>query len=329
MSGKSIAKRDRVGFHVTQIEDALRKAQEARFGVIAAINDAYEELGDDVFQKELAVRLGISAPQLTKYIKIAKCSPLIVRADKLPETFTTLYDLTRLRTEYVKAYGDKVGANRFEEYLDKHVTPTTESRKVGETLAKVKAVSRKTRKAKREEDLLSLEEKQVPVVKTKTRITSFSALIKDRAVFRTLFIALDEKHVRWAAQHDVFPSEIAERFPLADLRAPSVKESVMGFVLCPARLIDGGLKLLEASGFEFRDLFSPSYGSGGYEHLKDHEVIIRGERGAPRSFKQNVAVDTGVEGALTIAETLGSEPRLLVSSLDRRTGWVVLDPSLK
>lgn len=329
MARKSIAKRDRVGFHVSQIEDALRRAQEARFGVIAAINDAYEELGDDVFQKELATRLGISAPQLTKYLKIAKCSPLIVRADKLPETFTTLYDLTRLRTEYVKAYGEKSGEKRFEDYLEKHVEPTTEARKVADAIAKVKSVGSKAKKEKREEDLLSLGESKIPASAIKLVATSFRQLIEKGDVFRTIFIALDEKDLRWAAQPDVFVSEIEERLPIAKLRAPSVKETVSGFVLCPARHIDGGLKLLEAAGFEFRDFFSPSFGASGFELLRDHEVMLRGERGTPRKFRQDDSVDTGIEGALSIAGSLGSEPRLLISSIERRQGWTCLDPSLK
>jgi hypothetical protein len=329
MAGKSIAERDRVGFHVSQIEDALGKAQEARFGVIAAINDAYEELGDDVFQKELAKRLGISAPQLTKYIKIAKCSPLIVRADKLPETFTTLYDLTRLRTEYVKAYGEQSGDKRFENYLEKHVDPTTEARKIADAIARVKSVSSRAKKEKREEDLLTLGENKLPSSATEMVAMSFRQLIERRDVFRTLFIAFEEKDLRWAAQPDVFVSQIEERFPIAKLRAPSVKETVAGFVLCPARLIDGGLKLLEAAGFEFRDFFSPSLGASGFELLRDHEVMLRGERGAPRKFRQDDSVDAGVEGALAIAESLGAEPRLLISSTERRQGWTCLDPNLK
>lgn len=329
MAGRAVTGTDRVGFHAKQIESALVQAQEARFEVIARINAAFNELGEDVFQKELAVRLGISAPQLTRYVKIGQCSALLERSEKVPETLTTLYELTRLKTEMVKAYGEKTGARRFEEFLDKNINTTTEAKKVADAIAKVKAVSNKAKKSKREEDLLSLEDKSLPV-RSLGAVTqmSFSRLVEKKAVFKTIFIDIGGEALKWASQQDIFAMNIADRYPIADLRAPSVAESVMVFVLCRADLIDGGMKFLDASGFEYRDMFSPSSGSSGYELLREHEVLLRGERGAKKSFQQDFSSDASADGALSTAEALGREPRLLISRDLVREGWTCLDPTL-
>ena len=229
MAGRAVTGTDRVGFHAKQIESALIKAQEARFEVIARINAAFNELGEDVFQKELAVRLGISAPQLTRYVKIGQCSALLERSEKLPETLTTMYELTRLQTEMVKAYGEKTGVRRFEEFLDKNVNTATEAKKVADAIAKVKAVSSKAKKSKREEDLLSLEDKSLPVrsLGVATQV-SFSKLAEKKAVFKTIFIDIGSEGLKWASRQDIFAMDIAEKYPIADFRAPSVSETVMG-----------------------------------------------------------------------------------------------------
>lgn len=329
MSKQAVTAVDRVGFHAEQIGAALIRAQEARFEVIARINAAYSELGEDVFQKELAVRLGMSAPQLTRYVKIGQCNPLLDRSDKVPETLTTLYELTRLQTEMVKAYGEKPGSRRFEEFLDKHVNPTTEAKKISDAIAKVKAVSSKAKRAQREEDLLTLNDNSLPKRSLATvKPLSFSQLLEKKSVFKTIFIDIGDEALRWSARQGVFAMDVAEKYPIADLRSPSVAETVMGFVLCRADLIDGGIKLLEASGFEYRDLFSPSSGSSGYELLREHEVVLRGERGTKKSFRQDFNTDASTDGALSIAEALGKEPRLLISKDVTREGWTCLDPTL-
>ena len=329
MSKQAVTAVDRVGFHAEQIGAALIRAQEARFEVIARINAAYSELGEDVFQKELAVRLGMSAPQLTRYVKIGQCNPLLDRSDKVTETLTTLYELTRLQTEMVKAYGEKPGSRRFEEFLDKHVNPTTEAKKISDAIAKVKAVSSKAKRAQREEDLLTLNDNSLPKRSLATvKPLSFSQLLEKKSVFKTIFIDIGDEALRWSARQGVFAMDVAEKYPIADLRSPSVAETVMGFVLCRADLIDGGIKLLEASGFEYRDLFSPSSGSSGYELLREHEVVLRGERGTKKSFRQDFNTDASTDGALSIAEALGKEPRLLISKDVTREGWTCLDPTL-
>lgn len=328
MTGRSITATDRVGFHAKQIGAALIRAQEARFEVIARINTAYNELGEDVFQKELAARLGISAPQLTRYVKIGQCDPILQRSEKVPETLTTLYELTRLQTEMVKSYGEKQGNRRFEEFLDKHVTPSTDAKKVSDAIAKVKAVSSKAKKSKREADLLNLQDKSLPTnTLSKRQSVSFAELLEKKAAFKTIFIDIGDEALKWASRQDTFAMDIAEKYPIADLRAPSVSETVMGFVLCRADLIDGGIKMLDASGFEYRDMFSPSSGSSGYELLREHEILLRGERGTKKTFRQDFNSDADMGGALSLAEALGAEPRLLISEDVQRDGWTCLDPT--
>jgi hypothetical protein len=306
--------------HVRRIEAALSDTRTAFFDLLKAIKDARDELGDEVFQSELAERLSISQGTLSKYLKIADCDPLIKNQKSLPPTLTTLYHLYQTHNTLVKAEGADKADITFKKLLEK-ITISSEANDVAPILKKAKERLRSVSKKQREKNLLSLSESSVSSSTLTSKIGNLTELIEANVKFRTIFIDPPSSLIGKACDQDFFASDIAAQYPVADLRAPSSSKTLQGFVYCPAFQIDGGLKILDACGFEFRDIIFPSKGTNGYELLKNERVLLRGERGVSSLRKLESGVDTGLIGALTIAEQIGFEPRLYVFASKPHEGW--------
>lgn len=306
--------------HVRQIEAALSNARIAFFDLLKTIKAARDDLGEDIFLKDLADRLSISSGNLSKYLQIADCDPIIKKQKSLPPTLTTLYTLVQTHNALIKSDGADKADKAFYRILDK-VDTSYEANDVLPFLKKAKEKLNKINKQNRENKLLSLSDAEVVTNTIATNILPISKLTSTNQKFRTIFIDPPKSIIDWASKSGVFSSDIAEKYPIAELRAPSTKITVEGFVYCPAHQIDGGLKILDASGFEFRDIIVPSSGHLGFELLRNEKVLIRGERGAASRLTLESGIETDLYGALTIAELIGSEPRVLIFASETYDGW--------
>jgi hypothetical protein len=262
---------------------------------------------------------------LSKYLKIADDPLLLKRQESLPPTVNTLYELAQTHAELLKTHGSKQGEAEFKELLDS-VNKKTEAAEIAEYLKKVRKEAAAAAKKQREEKVLSVSGTKAVEGKAAQELTSLSALVKAKAVFKTIFINPPADVLKLAADIAVFVEEIAERYPIAELRAPSHGETVQGFVYCNASHIQAGLKLLTAAGFAFRDVFSPSSGAKGFELLRSEKLLLRGERGAPTHPTLNAQVDASDAGALSIAQELGVAPRLYVFAPQVIDGWTCAAP---
>jgi hypothetical protein len=90
------------------------------------------------------------------------------------------------------------------------VSPATEAKHVIQLISKAKSVSRENRKAKREQNILSLEGRTTSLEPSR-KAFSFQELLTKKAVFRTIFIDLPHEDLVWASRSDVLVSEIAEQ----------------------------------------------------------------------------------------------------------------------
>lgn len=314
-----------VSEHVAKIENALNLTREALFNVIAAIKEARDDLGEETFDKELAHQLSISQAVLSKYLKIADDPLLLKRQESLPPTVTTLYELAQTHAELVKTHGSKQGEAEFKELLDS-VSKKTEAAEIADYLKKLRKEAAAAAKKQREDKLLAVSRAGATEGKAAHELTTLSALANAKAVFKTIFINPPADALKLAADIGVFVEELAERYPIADLRAPSQGETVQGFVYCSASHIQAGLKLLTAAGFQFRDVFSPSSGAKGFELLRSEKLLLRGERGAPTHPTLTAQVEANDAGALSIAQELGGEPRLYVFASQALDGWTCAAP---
>jgi DNA-binding HxlR family transcriptional regulator len=314
-----------VSEHVAKIENALNLTKEALFKVIVVIKEARDDLGEETFDKELAHQLSISQAVLSKYLKIADDPLLLKRQESLPPTVNTLYELAQTHAELLKTHGSKQGEVEFKELLDS-VNKKTEAAEIADYLKKLRREAAAAAKKQREEKVLSVSGTKAVEGKAAQELTSLSALVQAKAVFKTIFINPPPDVLKLAADPGVFVEEIAERYPIADLRAPSQGETVQGFVYCTASHIQAGLKLLTAAGFVFRDVFSPSSGAKGFELLRSEKVLLRGERGAPAHPTLTAQVEANDAGAVSIAQELGGEPRLYVFAAHVVDGWICAAP---
>jgi hypothetical protein len=79
-----------------------------------------------------------------------------------------------------------------------------------------------------------------------------------------------------------------------------------------------GLKLLDACGFEYRDIFVPQQSVPMLTRMSEETVILRGER--DKGTTPNVAfADTTTQSLLDIAEKIGKKPYLCI--LGEGVGW--------
>ena len=314
-----------INYHAGEINKAVLAVKTSFFELITAIKVARDQLGDEVFQSELASKLSMSQSTLTKYIKIAECEALMRNTKHLPPTLTTLYDLTLLRSQMVKAFGETTAEHKFATVVSK-LSPTTEANEIAPLITKAKEAVSKKLKRKREQQILDLDSASSKHTTKETKITPWGRVLNSKVVYKTVFMNPSDKTLGWIGDTGVFLHEIAERYPVADLRAPSQTETVQGFIYCSANLIHAGLKLLAASGFNYRDIFFPGSGLDGFELLQRQKILIRGERGAKERVSMQAAIEVGDEGAILIAESLGSEPRIYVFAEEALDGWTCSNP---
>ncbi len=128
---------------------------------------------------------------------------------------------------------------------------------------------------------------------------------------------------RWG-NHGIFETDIHDEFPLADLRSPSLSETLVCLVVVPAQRLDVGIKILSAFGFTYRDILVPRLDGGGMSLIRSERVVLRGERGASRTPSQIQLLNAKVEDILEFAEAIGQEPRILVFEESHRAGWTCL-----
>jgi hypothetical protein len=309
-----------VSDHVARIEEAYKKTSESFFELVLAVKAARDDLGKNTFQKELAQRLSFSEATLSRLLEIGDCALLIKHQESLPPTLNTLYALAQIHSALAKTYDHPKAEEEFKKVLN-DVDKKTEASDLEEILKQAKHTAAAASKKQGEEKVAGPSKTGAPDDLGAQGFHSLAALVDNRAVFRTVFIDPSDAVLKWAAGSGVFTEDIAKRHPIAALSEPPQGETTQGFVYCAASHIDAGLKLLVAAGFHFKDVFSPSSGTKGFDLLQSEKVVLRGERGTPSKPTLTGQVEASDAGALSIAESLGGSPRLYVFAAKPINGW--------
>ena len=308
--------------HVDRIRSALDRARSAVFELVDAMKSAHDQLGGDVFQSQLAERLGMSASTLSRWLQIGNSQFLMNQQDRLPGTFSSLYELTRLEKVYVEQYGPTEAERRLAKLLeDGKVKTTSEQSEIQALLKSIDDRVKKKKKKEREARINSLAERGEIEVSTHATLPD---LLNQGAIFRT-FVAVPPKELlsKWG-DDGVLEIDIAEQFPVADLRAPSMSEVVTCFICVPANQVDAGLKMLGAFGFSYRDMFIPAIDGTGLSLIKSEVIILRGERGGGKNIPSSTIASAKLDDLLTFAEVAGNGPHLLLFDTTERTMWTCL-----
>ena len=308
--------------HVERIRSALDRARSAIFDLVDTIKAAHDQLGCDVFQSELAERLGMSASTLSRWLQIGNSQFLIAQQARLPSTFSSLYDLTRLEKIYVEQYGPTEAERRLVKLLeDGKVSPTSERSDIQVLLKSIDDRLKKKAKKEREQRIIDLAGRNELPASDKV---SLSDLLEQGSIFRT-FVAVPPRELlsKWG-DDGILEIDIADQFPVANLRAPSMSEVVTCFISVPANQVEAGLKILGAFGFTYRDMFIPNIKGDGLTLIKSETITLRGERGIGKTPPLTSMASSGLDDLLSFAEEAGAGPHLLLFDTTERTSWTCL-----
>lgn len=313
--------------HVERIRSALDRARSAIFDLVDTIKTAHDQLGGDVFQSELAERLGMSASTLSRWLQIGNSEFLIAQQARLPSTFSSLYDLTRLEKIYVEQYGPTEAERRLVKLLeDGKVSPTSERSDIQALLKSIDDRLKKKAKKEREEKLLGLED---GLMETETKSTSIVDLISENKKFRSFVVNLPNELIHRWGDEGTSELDIMEEFPLHDLRPPSISEVVTCLLIVPMNKIDVGIKVLSSFGFTYRDTYvphqtSPDLYRSNLQRLTNEKVVLRGERGFSGNPASNQISSSNVKDVVGWVGDHLTSPYCLVFDKTDVDGWVCL-----
>ena len=77
--------------HVQRIKLCLDRTRQSIFDTVISIKECRDQVGDEVFQKEISTRLGMSPSTLNRWLSIGNSQFVMSHQDKVPTTFTGLY----------------------------------------------------------------------------------------------------------------------------------------------------------------------------------------------------------------------------------------------
>ena len=295
--------------YVDEIIDARNHIQSVILKYASQIKECLDVYPDR--QIDLAEQLNISPPMLSKWKSIGNNERLLELQDQTPNTFRVLYDLTRLENEYIKFYGEKRGSTEYNKLLGSgKITVETEVKDVTKLFSDLKKKIDAKKESIKEKNILSLTDAttNTPVPKQ----PSLQDFIDRDKKFKTIVILPSEKQIaRWRKLE--LSGYIAEEFPVSELRYPTPVDVGLCLIRIKMKDLKTGLKLLDACGYEYRDIFVPKQSVPMLVRMSEEEIILRGERDKGKT--PDVAFSsTSTEDILSIAEAIGKKPYLLIST---------------
>jgi hypothetical protein len=105
---------------------------------------------------------------------------------------------------------------------------------------------------------------------------------------------------------------IAEEFKVSELRYPTPVDVGVCLIVIKMGHLKTGLKLLDACGFEYRDIFIPQQTSPMLVRMSEESVILRGERDKGPTPKVGFE-DTQLSSIRDVAEKIGKPPYVYIS----------------
>ena len=307
--------------HINRIRGCLEKTRTSIFETVISIKECKEQLGDEVFQKDVSVMLGMSPSTLNRWLSIGDSEFILKHQSDLPHTFTSLYNITQLEKKYLEYY-PKDHYQRLEKLIEKgNISLTSQNTDITEIHKKIDDRIKVRNKKEREKNILSLGD---GVVVKETKTTSINELLNENKKFRSFIINLPNELIKRWGDEGVSELDIMDEFPLHELRTPSISEDVMCLVVVPMNRINVGIKILTSFGFTYRDTFIPSHTSSNLQRFTKEIVVVRGERGFSGNPPSDKIPSSKTEDLVSwVSENLPS-PYCLVFDDTDEDGWVCL-----
>lgn len=309
--------------HVQIINDCRNHVRTATFEFIHAVKKAYDELGQDVFQNELARKIGMSNSTLSRWLSIGSSEIIQRNSDSVPPVFSSLFEITLLEKEYLKVYEGK-GLKKLQTLFNrKSIATDSEQKDIKQLVDNVRAEKRAIKGAIRESLIIS-HQGGTGYEHSDNSPSNLADLITTGALFKTIIIIPPSDQLTKWNDPGLFANDLYEQFPIADLRGMTTGGAINCFISVKTSRIDVAIKVLTANGFSYRDIFVPQQPRTGFDRIKEQNVVVYGQRGSERlpDFKPTLATDT--QSIIDLAEQLGKEPNLLLFANVNSEKWVCL-----
>lgn len=303
--------------HIKRLEQARGKVREGFNEFLNALADAYEQLPENTFQNELCSRLNMKKSMLSRWVSIVRSNHIMENRDRLPSSMFSLYTFTLIEKKYNEWYGknsQKMLSKLFEE---DRINSSSGRSDIELILADINQTIKQDEQLRRQNAILSLSGASLapnPLCKT------LEDHLADKVRFRSFVIMPTDSQISRWSNEGLFANDIAEEFPLHDLRAPSMKQPVSCLIKVKMRDIETGIKLLNAWGFSYRDIGVPPV-EKSCSILDESYVLLRGERGKRKTLVSKSFGSLDTEDILEFAERISGSPSLLVFQTSDREGW--------
>jgi len=301
--------------HVLVIQKHQSRIKEAFFDYITAIKAAFEQLGEDVFEVDLARELRMSASTLNRWKSIGSSEIIAENVDSVPPVFSSLYEITLLEKLYINEKGPAKGKAEVQKLFNRgSINPSTETKDIRHYVEKLKR-ERLAKKRQQKEELL-LQNIDAVGYDTTRNYNKLSEAVSDGVKVRTIVITPPKDILTKWADPGYLGSDIHNEFPVSEIRGKSEADTITCLLTVPNARIDVGIKILQASGFNYRRTFFQSPKNG-----KD-EVHLVGQRGHSKIPNTIEGVD-----AIKIAQLIGKPPYAILFGYFAAQDWVsIQDP---
>ena len=261
--------------HLERILTERDKIRDGVFGMSYAIVEAIDQLGEQT-QDELALELNMTKGTMSKWIAIGRHKTLQNNSDKCPNTFGALYQLTTLDKQLQLNYGEEKGKKKFEEiFTKKKISPQTTRADVDSIIKLQKDLFTKNKKQSFQQYLHDIEDREEE--KKPKNVYTLKELLKVKKFFNTFLVYPSDKQLlKWNKLH--FPSYIHEDYPLTECRNTSHTGTIRMFIVLSNPMIEVGMKLLNAWGFNYKFTYTPR------DDYKD-KFMLYGERGSDNHIR--------------------------------------------
>ena len=240
--------------HILKIQNCFETLKQSIFNTVISIKECRDQFGEEVFEKDISERLGMSPSYLNRWVSIGNSDFIMNNQQYLPHTFSSLYDLTQLEKRYKDFYGNE-GSDRLQRLLDRgEISTKSQQNQIKDLIRVVDDRIKRQIKKNRESFFLNFSNgtTEVPI-----ETTSLSECIEKGYRFRSFIIDLPNDLISHWGNEGVFEEDIENEFPLHKIRTPSNDQSVQCLLIIPSKKIDVGLKIINSFGFRYRDIFVP------------------------------------------------------------------------
>jgi hypothetical protein len=307
--------------HINRIQNCFNKLRKSIFETVISIKECKEELGDDVFQKDVSQLMGMSPSYLNKWISVGNSQFIMGNQQNVPHTFSPLYHITQLEKKYSELYGDE-GAERLQRLVDRsEISIGSQQTDITDLIKKIDDRIKRKSKMIRENNVLNISGGTTDVPSKERSLTE---CLNEGYKFRSFVIDLPNNLISRWGNEGVFETDIGEEFPLYDLRTPSNSESVHCLLVISSKKIDVGIKILRSFGFKFRDVYVPNNQSKNLLRLSNEKVVLRGERGGGNTPPSDIIKSIEIEDLTDWVDEFLPSPKCCVFGQTNKEDWVCL-----